>query len=107
MSLVLLLVILAVIGGIAVVAAGRGGGLPDVESERSPTGALPAGSVDRAGVDGLRFNLALRGYRMDEVDVVLDRLVDELDRRGARIVELESRLDEGRTTTDARAAQED
>ena len=107
MSLVLLLVILAVIGGIAVVAAGRGGGLPDVESERSPTGALPAGPVDRAGIDGLRFSLALRGYRMDEVDAVLDRLVDELDRRGTRILELESRLDEGRTTTDARASQED
>jgi hypothetical protein len=44
---------------------------------------------------------------MDEVDVVLDRLVDELDRRGARILELESRLDEGRTITEARAAQED
>ena len=107
MSLVLLLVILAVIGGIAVVAAGRGGGLPDAEPERTPTGALPAGPVDRAGVDGLRFSLAVRGYRMDEVDAVLDRMVDELDRRGARILELESRLTEGRTTTDARATQED
>ena len=107
MSLVLLLVILAVIGGIAVVAAGRGGGLPDVEPERTPTGSLPDGPVDRAGVDGLRFSLAVRGYRMDEVDVVLDRLVDELDRRGARILELESRPAEGRATTDARAAQED
>ena len=114
MPLVLLLVILAVIGGIAVVAAGRGGGLPDVESERSPTGVLPDGTVDRAGVDGLRFSLALRGYRMDEVDAVLDRLVDELDRRGARILELENRPDQGQSTTavtttatDARPAQED
>ncbi len=107
MSLVLLLVILAVIGGIAVVAAGRGGGLPEVEPERSPTGALPDGTVDRAGIDGLRFSLALRGYRMDEVDAVLDRLVGELDRRGARILELEGRLDESPTGTDARAARED
>ena len=83
MSLVLLLVVLAVIGGIAVVATGRWGGLPDAEPERSPRGALPAdGEVDRPAVDGLRFSLALRGYRMDEVDEVLDRLVDELDRRG-------------------------
>jgi DivIVA domain-containing protein len=96
-----------VIGGIAVVAAGRGGGLPDVEPERSPTGALPDGAVDRAGIDGLRFSLALRGYRMDEVDAVLDRLVDELDRRGTRILELESRLDDSPTSTDTRAAQED
>ena len=91
----LLLVVLAVIGGIAVVATGRWGGLPDVEPERSPRGVLPAdGEVGRPAVDGLRFSLALRGYRMDEVDDVLDRLVDELDRRGERISELEARLTE-------------
>ena len=91
----LLLVVLAVIGGIAVVATGRWGGLPDVEPERSPRGVLPAdGELDRPAVDGLRFSLALRGYRMDEVDDVLDRLVDELDRRGERISELEARLTE-------------
>ncbi len=91
----LLLVVLAVIGGIAVVATGRWGGLPDVVPERSPRGVLPADSeVDPPAVDGLRFSLALRGYRMDEVDDVLDRLVDELDRRGERISELEARLTE-------------
>lgn len=91
----LLLVVLAVIGGIAVVATGRWGGLPDAEPERSPRGGLAAdGEVDRPAVDGLRFSLALRGYRMDEVDDVLDRLVDELDRRGERISELEARLTE-------------
>jgi DivIVA domain-containing protein len=96
-SLVLLLVVLAVIGGIAVVATGRWGGLPDAEPERSPRGELAAdGELDRLAVDGLRFSLALRGYRMDEVDNVLDRLVDELERRGERISELEARLaDEG------------
>jgi hypothetical protein len=31
---------------------------------------------------------------MDEVDDVLDRLVDELDRRGERISELEAQLTE-------------
>ena len=91
----LLLVVLAVIAGIAVVATGRWGGLPDAEPERSPRGELaPDGEVDRPAVDGLRFSLALRGYRMDEVDDVLDRLVDELDRRGERISELEARLTE-------------
>jgi DivIVA domain-containing protein len=102
-SLVLLLVVLAVIGGIAVVATGRWGGLPDVEPERSPRGELPADvELDRPAVDGLRFSLALRGYRMDEVDDVLDRLVDELDRRGERISELEARL-----ADEARIAEED
>ena len=91
MSLLLLLVILAVIAGIAVVAAGKGEGLAPAEVERSPRGALPAGEVSRADVDGLRFTLALRGYRMDEVDEVIDRLLDELDRRDERIAELEQR----------------
>jgi DivIVA domain-containing protein len=93
-SLVLLLVLLAVIGGIAVVAAGRGGSLPDADPDRSLRGTLPEGEVSRSTVDGLRFTLALRGYRMDEVDDVLDRLLDELDRRDARIVELEGQQSE-------------
>jgi DivIVA domain-containing protein len=88
-SLVLLLVVLAVIGGIAVVAAGRGGSLPEPDPDRATTGTLADDEVDRSHIDGLRFTLALRGYRMDEVDEVLDKLVDELDRRGERIRELE------------------
>lgn len=104
MSLVLLLVILAVIAGIAVVAAGRGDGLGAAQPERSPLGALPAGEVTRSDVDGLRFTLALRGYRMDEVDAVLDRLLDELDRRDARIAELEE-SGSGGSTTEGDAAE--
>ena len=84
----LLLLILAVLAVIAVVATGRWDGLPDAEPERSPSGALPAGPVDRAMVDGLRFSTVLRGYRMVEVDDVLDRLLEELDQRDARIAEL-------------------
>lgn len=90
MSLVLLLVVLAVIGGIAVVATGRGGAMPEVAPDRAPSGRLPDGEVSRADVDGLRFTLALRGYRMDEVDDVLDRLVAEIERRDRRIRELET-----------------
>ena len=91
MSIVLLLVLLAVIAVIGVVAAGRGGSLPDAEPDRSPRGALPSGDIDRAAVDGLRFTLAFRGYRMDEVDDVLDRLVAEVEERDRRIAELEGR----------------
>jgi DivIVA domain-containing protein len=97
-SLVLLLVVLAVIGGIAVVAAGRGGSLPEPDPDRATTGSLADDEVDRAHVDGLRFTLALRGYRMDEVDAVLDKLVDELDRRAERIRELEEQSGASGTT---------
>lgn len=91
MSIVLLLLLLAVVAAIAVVAAGYGGSMPPTEPDRSPRGILPAGDVDRAGVDGLRFTLAFRGYRMDEVDEVLDRLVVAIETRDARIAELEQR----------------
>jgi DivIVA domain-containing protein len=90
-SILLLLVLLAVIAAIAVVAAGRGGSLPDVDPDGSSRGVLPSGPVDRAAVNGLRFTLAFRGYRMNEVDDVLDRLLDELDERDRRIAELEGR----------------
>lgn len=90
MHLLTLLLILAVLAAVAVVATGRGGSLAPAEPDRSPRGRLPAGPVDRAAVDRLRFTLALRGYRMDEVDDVLDRLVAELETRDARIAELES-----------------
>ncbi len=41
-------------------------------------------------VDRLRFSLGLRGYRMDQVDDVLDRLRDQLAAKDARIAELET-----------------
>ena len=91
MSIVLLLVLLGVIAAIAVVAGGRGGSLADASPDRSPRAALPSGPVDRAAVDGLRFTLAFRGYRMSEVDDVLDRLLVEIDERDRRIAELEGR----------------
>lgn len=89
MSLVVLLLLLAVVAGIAVVAVGRGGALELAEPDRSPRGVLPSGDVDRAAVESVRFTVALRGYRMDEVDAVLDRLATEIEERDARIAELE------------------
>lgn len=91
----MLLVLLAVVAAVAVVAVGRAGSMSDAPPDRSPRGGLPAGDVDRAAVDGLRFSVGLRGYRMDEVDAVLDRLVAELEARDARIAELEQRPAEG------------
>ena len=84
MSILLLLVLLAVIAAIALVAASHGGSLPDAVPDRSPTGTLAEGPVDRAAVEGIRFSLAFRGYRMDEVDRVLDRLTAELEARPTR-----------------------
>lgn len=50
---------------------------------------LPAGPLQPEDVGSLRFGMALRGYRMSEVDDVLDRVATELATRDARIRELE------------------
>ncbi|MBA3233832.1 MAG: DivIVA domain-containing protein [Propionibacteriales bacterium] len=91
---------LAVIAAIALLAAGSGHGISAAPPDRSPTGALAEGPVTRADIEALRFSLGFRGYRMDEVDAVLDRLVTELGLRDDRIAELE----QGAPPTDASAA---
>jgi DivIVA domain-containing protein len=83
---------IAVLGGVAVVASGRGEGLPYAEPDRAdltlPTDRLAA----REDVDRLRFAVGLRGYRMDEVDDVLDRLANDIAYRDRQIAELEQHL---------------
>ena len=91
MSLVFLLVVLALLGGIAVVAAGRGDGLPEPVVDRAPLG-LPDGPIEPAALSRVRFSSAFRGYRMDQVDEVLDRCAAELAERDARIAELAARV---------------
>lgn len=49
---------------------------------------LPDGPLTAGDLDGVRFGLALRGYRMAEVDAVLDRLAAELGARDEQIARL-------------------
>lgn len=67
-----------------------------VDALEAPVASLPPvllpGTPEPADVDRLRFSLGLRGYRMDQVDEVLDRLRDELAAKDVRIAELESAL---------------
>ena len=93
MSLLLVLVLLGVLAAVAVLAAGRGGSMADAPHDRAPGAALPEGDVSREDIEHLRFSLAFRGYRMDEVDATLDRLADQLAERDARIAELEAERD--------------
>jgi DivIVA domain-containing protein len=88
----ILVVIVLVVGAAALVALGGGGSLPEAERDRLAADLPLERQLDRADVDGLRFPMALRGYRMDEVDDVLDRLGVELAHRDGRITELEAAL---------------
>lgn len=92
MTFVFMLAAIVVITVIALLAVGKLGELPDTTSDRAPL-ALPDDRVlTNADVDSVRFNVGARGYRMDEVDVVLDRLSAEVSERDARIAALEAAL---------------
>lgn len=71
------LVVLA-LGGVAVLASGRGGTLPPVHDDR-PDVRVPSGPLRGDDLRTVRFSLALRGYRMSEVDTLLARLAEQLD----------------------------
>lgn len=76
-----ILIVLAM-GGVAAVAAGRGGPLAPAYDDR-PDAAVPStGPVGPDDLRRVRFSLALRGYRMGEVDALLDRLARQLEEQG-------------------------
>ena len=84
----MLLGALGVIGVVAAVATGRVRGGLDEPTTSRPHRGLPEEQLNPDDVDAVRFSLALRGYRMDEVDAVLARLRDELAARDAELAEL-------------------
>jgi len=70
------LVVLAM-GGIAMFAAGRGAPLARAYDDR-PDALVPADRpIGPEDLRRVRFSLAFRGYRMSEVDALLDRLATE------------------------------
>ncbi|MEJ1178132.1 MULTISPECIES: DivIVA domain-containing protein [unclassified Pseudarthrobacter] len=56
-----------------------------------PPVLLPADAAP-ADVDRVRFSLGLRGYRMDQVDQVLDELRDQLAAKRGEVEQLTARL---------------
>ena len=92
MTLAFVLAGIAVITVVALLAVGRLGELPETEPDRAPVALPDDRPLQRADVDSVRFAVGVRGYRMDEVDDVLDRLAVEVSERDARIAELEQRL---------------
>ncbi|MGJ7442325.1 DivIVA domain-containing protein [Aquipuribacter sp. MA13-6] len=91
MDLLLIALLLAAVGAVVVVALGKvGGGLAPVQPDAAPALDEPLsrpGDLDRA-----RFTLAVRGYRMDQVDAVLDEARDLLVARDDEIARLHQLL---------------
>ena len=87
---------LLVVGGLLFLGAslllGRGETQPPAELERSPV-ELPEGrDVLGDDVRALRISVAFRGYRMTEVDWLLDQLAQVLDERDTQIAALQAQL---------------
>jgi DivIVA domain-containing protein len=79
MMWVFAIVVVIVLGGVAVVAAGRGEPMAPAYDDR-PDALVPADRpLTAADVRKVRFSVALRGYRMTEVDALLTRLAAELE----------------------------
>jgi DivIVA domain-containing protein len=97
-TLLQILVVLAVVAAVAAVAAGvlRGGAAGDAvlpePTTTTPALRLPVDRLTVKDLDGVRFSLGFRGYRMDEVDQVLDRVRDELRTREEELAHLQEQL---------------
>ena len=72
-----LLAVVLVLFSAAVVATREGSVMADAPQDL-PDLDLPDRPLRPEDVAGLRFSMAPRGYRMSEVDAVLERLADEL-----------------------------
>lgn len=93
MGLLFLIVGVAVIGGAVMLVSGRWrDGLAEVPADGARAGALadeiPVGELTVEEIDQVRIEQAPRGYRMDEVDQLVDRLAQEIAVRDAQIARL-------------------
>ena len=80
MWLFAILIVLAM-GGVAVVASGRGGSMAPAYDDRPDLDLPPDRPLAAGDLRRVRFPLAVRGYRMSDVDALLARLATELEDR--------------------------
>lgn len=93
MYLLVMLLVAAVVFLVAAVVFGRGEELAPLAPGSSPT-RLPAQDITGDDIRSVKLQLVLRGYKMAEVDWVLNRLGVELDDLRAKVAELEAELAE-------------
>lgn len=100
--LVVVVVVAAVVFLLASLAFGRGEELAPLPPEATPT-RLPEGAISPEDVRAVRFQQVVRGYKMSEVDWVLERLAGELQGLRRRVAELESEVAAARGRAPGRA----
>jgi DivIVA domain-containing protein len=73
---------------------GRGETQPPADPDRSPLELPLDRPVTADDVRGMRMSVTVRGYRMTEVDWLLEQLARALEERDAELAALRARLDE-------------
>ena len=104
---------LAVVVGVVVVSGllflgasvllGRGETQPPAELDRSPVELPEDRPVTADDVRALRISVAFRGYRMTEVDWLLDQFAQTLDDRDEQIAALRAQLRDREAPADGTA----
>ena len=85
--------VLAVLFVVAAVALRDEAVLVEAPPDRADLALPDVGPVTAGDLAQLRFGMALRGYRMSQVDAVLDRLAEELLERDEQLAALSSEVD--------------
>ena len=102
---VLVVAVLLFLGASALM--GRGESQPPAELDRSPVELPEDRPVTGDDVRALSISVAVRGYRMAEVDWLLEQFADALEERDAEIASLRARLAEEQEPRAADAAPDD
>jgi len=85
---ILLLIVVLLIGLTAAAVIGRLGGFMAEPTSTHAFSGVPTGSLSADDVEGLHFDQALRGYRMDQVDETIDALAERLRQLEAAVAPL-------------------
>jgi len=101
------ILVIAVLGGAAVVAAGGVGEMSREPVRDGYRQDLPDRPLSAADLQELRFGITVRGYAMDQVDDVLDRLSNEIAERDALIAQLADDPDDDSADDSAHVSADD
>lgn len=91
MTFYVLAVAVLLVGFLCAAVTGRlGPGLDEATTSAASLGLpdAPSGQLSPRDIERVRLDQSLRGYRMDQVDAVLDRLTQELRVRDRELAEL-------------------
>jgi DivIVA domain-containing protein len=111
LSAVVFVVIVLVVGALVFLGGslllGRGETQPAADPDRSPVELPEDRPVTADDVRGLRIPVTVRGYRMTDVDWLLEQLAQTLEERDAALAALRARADDEADGPSAAARTDD